>query len=139
MGLVWKKMNCWTWVREEDGPVISTEVMELDFAMGGFDFKVRKCVSDCKAWHFPSDQNSHNARTRIYGDDKFGFVWFGFWYFNSVRHWSTWFCATEIIKRLHLLAWTERGMLLRLGHLFAWSWNTSHSLWLFILIIIIII
>lgn len=43
-----------TGVREEDGPAISTEAVEFDFAMGGFNFKVRNCVSDGKAWHFGS-------------------------------------------------------------------------------------
>ena len=43
-----------TWVREEDGPTITNVVMELEFAMGGLNFKVWDRVSYCNSWHFLS-------------------------------------------------------------------------------------
>lgn len=47
-----------TWVREDNGPVITDEVMKLKVSLIGLDLKVGNRISNCEARHFDSKEKN---------------------------------------------------------------------------------
>lgn len=46
------------WVREDNGPVITDEVMKLKVSLIGLDLKAGNRISNCEARHFESKEKN---------------------------------------------------------------------------------